>query len=609
MNRDLMLVLGVFGGCVALFIANKPRMDVVALIALVLLPLTGVITAGEAVAGFGDSIILLIAALFVVGEALVRTGVAFRLSDLLVRYAGSSETRLIILLMLAVAVLGSIMSSTGVVAIFIPVALTIAKRQGIAPGRLMMPMSFAGLISGMLTLVGTAPNLVVDSALKHHGHAGLGFFSLTPIGVVILALAIGYMVVMRGRLSKTESSIVVAAVERNFPVLIHDYRLADRELRLRVREGSPLTGRSLEVLNLRRTHGFNLVAVERPARLGTEMVLPGPATELQAGDTLLVDRLACETAPPKTHQELGLDLLPLSGSYFSDQSRKVGMAEVVIAPESALIGSTVRDTGLRREYGLQVLGLRRDRQALDGPVIDEKLRASDTLLVIGTWKAIRRLQGQRREFLVLSLPPESTEDAPAADRAPYALLSLGLMVVLMITGWVPNVVAALIACLLLGLFRCISMDVAYRCIHWKSLVLIAGMIPFASALERTGGINLAVNGLMAALEGAGPRVYLAALFGVTAVIGLFISNTVTALLMAPIALGMAQHLGVSPFPFAITVALAASTAFMTPISSPVNTLVVEPGNYRFGDFVKMGVPFSLIVLLVTVLMVPLLFPF
>lgn len=604
-----MLVLGVFGGCVALFIANKPRMDVVALIALVLLPLTGVITAGEAVAGFGDSIILLIAALFVVGEALVRTGVAFRLSDLLVRYAGSSETRLIILLMLAVAVLGSIMSSTGVVAIFIPVALTIAKRQGIAPGRLMMPMSFAGLISGMLTLVGTAPNLVVDSALKHHGHAGLGFFSLTPIGVVILALAIGYMVVMRGRLSKTESSIVVAAVERNFPVLIHDYRLADRELRLRVREGSPLTGRSLEVLNLRRTHGFNLVAVERPARLGTEMVLPGPATELQAGDTLLVDRLACETAPPKTHQELGLDLLPLSGSYFSDQSRKVGMAEVVIAPESALIGSTVRDTGLRREYGLQVLGLRRDRQALDGPVIDEKLRASDTLLVIGTWKAIRRLQGQRREFLVLSLPPESTEDAPAADRAPYALLSLGLMVVLMITGWVPNVVAALIACLLLGLFRCISMDVAYRCIHWKSLVLIAGMIPFASALERTGGINLAVNGLMAALEGAGPRVYLAALFGVTAVIGLFISNTVTALLMAPIALGMAQHLGVSPFPFAITVALAASTAFMTPISSPVNTLVVEPGNYRFGDFVKMGVPFSLIVLLVTVLMVPLLFPF
>jgi len=181
--------------------------------------------------------------------------------------------------------------------------------------------------------------------------------------------------------------------------------------------------------------------------------------------------------------------------------------------------------------------------------------------------------------------------------------------VLMVTGWVPNVIAALIACLLLGLFRCISMDAAYRAVHWKSLVLIAGMIPFASALERTGGVDLAVNGLMAALDGAGPRMYLAALFAVTALIGLFISNTVTALLMAPIALGMAQHLGVSPVPFALTVALAASTAFMTPISSPVNTLVVEPGNYRFGDFVKMGVPFSIIVLLVTVLLVPLLFPF
>ena len=609
MNHDLWLVLGVFAGCVALFVANKPRMDVVALIALVLLPFTGVITAAEAVSSFGDPIILLIAALFVVGEALVRTGVAFRLSDLLVRYAGNSETRLVILLMLAVALLGSIMSSTGVVAIFIPVALSIAKRQGIPPGRLMMPMSFAGLISGMLTLVGTAPNLVVDSALKHHGHAGLGFFSVTPVGVVVLVLAIGYMVVMRGRLAPTKEAIQSAGTERDFPVLIHDYRLANRELRLRVQAGSPITGHALETLNLRRTYRSNLVAIERPMHLGTQLILPGPATELRAGDVLLVDRLDPEDTSADTYHELGLEQLPLSGSYFSDHARRVGMAEVVIPPESGLIGRTVRETGFRREHGLQVLGLRRDRQAMEGPVIDEKIRSGDTLLMIGAWKSLRRLQGLRREFLVLNLPPESAEDAPAADRAPYALLSLGLMVVLMVTGWVPNVIAALIACLLLGLFRCISMDAAYRAVHWKSLVLIAGMIPFASALERTGGVDLAVNGLMAALEGAGPRLYLAALFGVTALIGLFISNTVTALLMAPIALGMAQHLGVSPVPFALTVALAASTAFMTPISSPVNTLVVEPGNYRFGDFVKMGVPFSIIVLLVTVLLVPLLFPF
>ncbi|MFV3092663.1 SLC13 family permease, partial [Pseudomonas sp. GW6] len=217
-------------------------------------------------------------------------------------------------------------------------------------------------------------------------------------------------------------------------------------------------------------------------------------------------------------------------------------------------------------------------------------------------------QGLSRDFLVLSLPAEVAEVAPAARKAPYALLSLAVMVGLMVSGLVPNVQAALIACLLMGAFRCIDLDSAYHAIHWPTLILIVGMLPFAQALQQTGGVELAVQGLVGGLGDAGPRLILACLFALTAVIGLFISNTATAVLMAPVAIATAQALGVSPLPFAMTVALAASAAFMTPISSPVNTLVLGPGQYRFGDFVRIGVPFTLLVMIVSVALVPLLFP-
>ncbi len=608
MNPQLLITLVLLSTCVLFFVLNKPRMDVVALLAVAALPLTGVVTVNEALSGFGDPIIVLIAALFVIGEGLLRTGVAYRLSDSLTRYAGKSETRIIILLMLAVALLGSIMSSTGVVAIFIPVALGVARKMQLPPGRLMMPLSFAGLISGMLTLVGTPPNLVIDSALKKAGHSGLAFFSITPLGLIVLALSIGYMAWAKRWLTSTPVAKPTNDA-RGFSTLIKEYHLASREHRLRILPGSPVIGRTLEQLTLRKEHDFNIVAIERDARFGSDFIHPVASTQLQAGDILLVDTLAPQPALEESLRDLRLAVLPLTGAYFSNQSRRIGMAEVAIPPESTLAGRSVRESEFRRRHGLHVIGLRRAREGMPDFAIDEKIRVGDTLLVIGPWKAVKQLQRERRDFLVLSLPPESAEDTPVAERAPYALFSLGVMVVLMVTGAVPNVVATLIAGLLMGALGCIDMPSAYRSIHWPSLVLIAGMMPFALALERTGGVGLAVNGLTDLLQSVGPRVFLACLFLVTMVTGLFISNTVTAVLMAPIALTLAQQLNVSPIPFALTVAMAASTAFITPISSPVNTLVVEPGNYRFGDFVKIGTPFALLVMIVTVILVPIFYPF
>ncbi|QIF05590.1 SLC13 family permease [Roseimicrobium sp. ORNL1] len=606
MNGELIWVLVLLAGCVAMFVANRPRADVVALLVLILLPLSGVITVPEALAGFSDPNVLLIAALFVIGAGLVRTGVSHHVGDWLIRKAGKSEKRLLVLLMLSVSALGAFMSSTGVVAVFIPVVLSITRHLRISPSRLMMPLSFAGLISGMLTLVATAPNMVVDSTLKHAGRPGFSFFSFTPIGLVVLAMGIGYMLVARRWLGgKTEATQKTG--RRGLTHLIQEYHLETHGRRLRILPGSPLDGHQLKAVSMRADYGCNVVAVDRKTGFRRQLFNPGANMVLQAGDILLVDVSAAE-ALEKMEADLKLQSQPLSGHYFMQHSREVGMAEVLVPPESALIGKSIIQATFRRKYGLTVVGLRRSGKALQGSVLDEKLKLGDVILVVGPWTSIRKLQSQVQDFIVLSLPADVEEVAPAASQAFYAVLCLAIMVTLMVTGLVPNVLAAFIACLLMGAFGCVTMDTAYKSIHWQSLVLIVGMMPFARALEITGGVDLAVQGLSQLTGGAGPRVLIGSLFVLTAGIGLFISNTATAVLMAPIALSMASHLGLSPYPFAMTVAIAASCSFMTPVSSPVNTLVLGPGQYRFGDFVKVGVPFTLLVLLVTVLLVPLLFP-
>jgi len=608
MSTDILLVFGLLAACVVAFIVNRPRMDVVAMIALVALVLGGILTVPEALAGFSEPSVLLIAAFFVIGEGLVRTGIAYRVGDWLVARAGSDETRLLVLLMLAVAGLGSIMSSTGVVAIFIPVALSVAARLDISPGRLMMPLSFAGLISGMLTLVATPPNLVVNSELARTGHSGFGFFSFTPMGLLVLVMGVGYMLVARRWLDGSRHGGGGAArPRRRLRDLVRDYGLAGRARRLHVGHGSPLVGHTLGELHLRSRFGANVVGVERQRHFRPILLNPGASREILAGDVILVDFLQAETDLSHFCESMHLQPRAFKGDYFTDQSRDLGLAEVSVPPDSSLIGKTVLELGFRSQHGLNVVGLRRRRGAV-ADFLGKKLRVGDTLLVAGTWKAIRLLQAQGHDFLVLSLPAEIDEAAPAARRAPFALATLAFTVALMISGAVPNVIAAFLGCLLMGAFRCIDLDSAYRAINWQSLILIVGMLPFATALQKTGGIDLIVGGLLDVAGNGSPRMLLTALFLLTAVVGLFISNTATAVLMAPIAVATASQVGASPLPFAMTVAIAASAAFMTPVSSPVNTLVLGPGKYHFMDYVRVGVPFTALVMALSILVLPWLFP-
>jgi len=609
-NADLLIVLALLGAAIVMFSLNRPRSDAVALLMMVALPFTGLITVNEALAGFANPNIVLIAAMFVIGEALARTGVAQGLGDWLVRKGGDNPARLIPLLMAAVALLGSVMSSTGVVAIFVPVVLRIASRTGIAAGQLMMPMGFAALISGMLTLVATAPNLVVNYELVREGTTGFRFFDFTPLGLPILLAAILYMLVARRWL---RSAVPESELEQARPTLDHwveRYGLAVRGHRVRVRPGSPLVGKPLGELDRDRARelGARIVLIERGEGRARRFLPRRPNRQLRVGDVLLIDLDQPDSDVAALAEEFGIDLLPPAGSYFAGRTQDLGMVEAMLPADSELLGKAVWQAEEAALAELSVVGLRRGRDALEPRDLRNRvLKVGDTVLLAGPWKTIRRLRGGGHDLVVLNLPREFDEVLPAARRAPHALITLGIVVALMATGVIPNVQAALIGCLLMGLFRCIDLDKAYRAIHWKSLVLIVGMLPFGLALDRAGGVDLAAGFLVTLVGDAGPYAVLALLFTITVLFALFVGNTATAVLMIPIALEVAQELQASPYPFAMIIALAASTAFMSPIS-PINTMVATAGNYGFADFVRVGLPLTLIVLVLSVVLVPLFFP-
>ena len=611
MNLELMLVLALLASAILMFMIGRPRADAVGLLMMVALPLTGVISAREAVSGFANPNIILIAAMFVIGEGLARTGVAQRLGDWLVTRGGNRPARLVALLMLIVGSLGSVMYSTGVVAIFIPVALRIARNTGMSPAQVLMPVSYAALISGMLTLVAAAPNLIVNYELTRTGAEGLDFLSLTPIGIPVLLLGTIYMMIASRWLGAEAQAGAKdgATAKPRLGSWVEQYRLAERELRVEVATDSPAIGRSLAALGLTPDNGWQVIALERSRARGGCLIGPGVDVELQPGDALLLDSATALGGAQALFAKLGLEPLPLSGLYFADRAQSIGMAEVMLPADSRLLGKRLDEAGVQLQRGLAAVGLRRGRTVLDARMRAETtLEAGDTLLLVGAWSAIEQLRGQDHDLVTTNLPKELDEILPASKRAPYAVLALAITVGLMVSELLPAMHAALVGCLLMGAFRCIDLDSAYRAVSLRTLVLIAGMLPFGIALERTGGIDLAADTLVGVLGSASPYVVLATVFLMTLALGLFVVPAANAVLMAPLAMALAAEFGVSPYPFAITVALAASSAFMTPVV-PANAMVGTLGGYRFGDYAKMGLPLVILVMALAITLVPWLYPF
>ncbi|PVX42813.1 di/tricarboxylate transporter [Pasteurella langaaensis DSM 22999] len=601
----VLLVIAIF-----LFIQNKIRMDMIALMVMLAFCLTGILSVQEVLTGFSDPNVLLVALLFVVGEGLVRTGVAYQVSEWLMKVANNSETKVLILLMLAVTGLGSFMSSTGVVAIFIPVVLVICQQMNISAKRLMMPLSVAGLISGMMTLIATAPNLVVNAELVRTQAGRFSFFSFTPIGLGVLVLGIVYMLAVRGWLSSSKENATETTYRHSINDLIESYHLHQRIKRFVVKTGSPFIGKTVEELHLRSNYGLNILAIERWKRFRPVFLAASLGkTEIREKDILMIDVSNPELDLNELCRLLVLEQAPIRSQNFNEQAKSIGMAEITPIPDAGAIGKSAVELHFRSRYGLNVIGIKRQGELLQGNLVETPLESGDLLLVVGDWKLIQQLREKTKSFFILRYPSEIDKAVPARSQAWHAIFSVATMVVLMVTGIVPNVLAALIACLMLGKFRCIDARSAYGSIQWPSLILIIGMMPFSIALQKTGGVNIVVDFMIHTVGTMGKHWILISLFVLCAVVGLFISNTATAILMAPIAITMAQQLGLSPLPFAMTVAIASSAAFITPISSPVNTMVLGPGEYRFSDFVKIGAPFTILVMLLTVFVVPILFPF
>ncbi len=602
MTPQMLIVVAILGVAVGLFAWGRPRADIVALLVVAALMATGVLTPQEALSGFGSPVVILLAAIFIVSAGLVNTGLTQRLGELVIKLGGGSETRLVALIMLIAGLVGSFLNSAAIVAMLIPVVLTIAAKTGINRKRLLMPLCVAVMISGMMTLIASSPNIIIQDALKEHGVSPqLGFFSFSPFGLVALAVGIAFMLLVGRNLLSRQRSGTTGTETPNVGDVISSYGLDERWHRLRVEPGSPLIGQSVAAVRepLRDRYGLRLVGFEKhsPERMRLQPALQEAVFE--ADD--LVFTLVEEQHVPTLAADLRCTVIaPRDERERREALQDIGVAEVMAAPESKSIGSTLGDLDLPSNYNVSVLAIRHRGQTINEDVAKQTLDFGDILLVGGNWENIDRLSDDRQNFLVLTLPAEYEERLPARRSAPLAVMILVCMIAAMVFDVVPTVNAAIIGALGMIAIGCVRVENIYRVISWTALVVVAGMLPLATALTKTGVTTLMADWLVKALRPLAPILMLGVVFLVTSLVCLFIANAVAAVLIAPVAIQAAQALSVSPQAFAMTMAIACSAAFVTPVSSPTNMLVMEPGGYRFFDYVKVGLPMLLLTMLTTV---------
>lgn len=604
------------------FVNGKIRSDIVALCALVLLILFGILTPDEALSGFSNSIVIMMVGLFVVGGAIFKTGLAKMISGKILQLAGKSELKLFILIMLVTSFIGAFVSNTGTVALMLPIVVSMALGANISPGRFLMPMAFASSMGGMATLIGTPPNLVVQGVLSQAGYDDLSFFSFTPVGIICVVIGIIILIPMsKFFLSKKEDKNVNTTTGRTSKELVKKFQLADNLFRVHVRVGSIICNRKLIDLNITQNYNISVLEVRRKSTsqgrfLKTvDQKLAGPETELKEDDILYlfgtfddVQRFATENRLDMTESKVSEYAGNASPEKLSVQ--EIGIAEVLLTPDSKLIGRPIKDSGFRDKYGVNVLGIERGGKYILSNIKDMKMSSGDVLLVQGTWDGLAIMSKKQTNWVVLGQPIEEAAKVTLDYKAPLAALIMVAMIVAMVTQIIPAVAAVLIAAILMVLSGCFrSVEDAYKTINWESIVLIAAMLPMSLALEKTGTSALISDSLVGGLGNYGPIVLMAGIYFTTSLMTMFISNTATAVLIAPIAMQSAIAIGVSPYPFLIAVSVAASMCFGSPFSTPPNALVMSAGKYTFMDYVKVGMPLQIFMGIVMIFVLPLIFPF
>ena len=596
------------------FAMGKVRSDLVALCALVALLLTGTLTPQEAISGFSNQVVIMMVGLFVVGGAIVQTGLAKKASGKLMMLAGDNEIGLFLLLMVVTAVIGAFVSNTGTVALMMPIVVSLAQKAKIRASRLLMPLAFASSMGGMLTLIGTPPNLVIQEALTESGHQPLGFFNFLPVGLVCIVVGIVVLLplskrFLNGRQRGDDDG--KARRRKTLDDLLEEYSLKDDLSVFTVTDASLVKDKSIVELDVQRRYGLSVLEVRRVKKTHAKLMkeveqrLAGPDTRLMVGDIVYVSGNKQQAEQMAADMQLDKTSQPLA---FYD----IGIAEAVLMHNSRLCGKTLRDGGLRRLYSVNVLGVRRSDDYITRNLADLKLRQGDILLIQGKWKNISRIANLAEGILVMGQPLEEAARVTLDYKAPLAAAIMVAMILTMVFDFIPvaPVTAVITAGLLMVLTGCIrSVEAAYKTINWESIVLIAAMLPMSVALEKTGASALVARMLADGLGQASPYALLAGVYFTTSLLTMFISNTATAVLMSPIALTSAMAIGVSPYPMLFAVTLGASMCFASPFSTPPNALVMQAGGYTFMDYIKVGLPLQIIMGLVMVFVLPLLFPF
>lgn len=607
-----------------LFVSDRLRMDVVGFLTLTALVLGGVLSVPEALAGFSDPTVHMIAGLFVVGGAIFETGLADRIGTALERLASGSPKKLLAALLVVTAGFSAFLSSTGTVAVMIPVAATLARRSNTSASLFMMPLAYTTLLGGLLTLIATPPNIIVSNALAQHGHEPFGFFDFTGPGLFLLAIGLAYILLLARRLLPQRTAASGGTKLPSPKEIYGRYGLGDQLYELEVLADSPLVGRTIAESNIRSRHSLVVLAVRardqrgaarrhgrlermRQTRSGGQHA---PLAERAHADSIVRahDHLTVQGAPEAVEAFVESMKLRERSRPTSLPAEQV-IAEVLIPPDSTLVGKTIAETRLRSRFDVHVIAVFRSSSIVSESVSQTTVSVGDLLLLLGSTRSLRKLRDERGEVVFV----RETEQLAAGDfrttRAPHAVLVLLAMLVVMALEVVPPVLAVICAALAAVLLGCVNPREADKHIKWESVLLLAAILPLSTALTKTGIIDLVVEGMVSMIGPSSPYIALSALFILTVLVGVVISNTATAVLIAPIAIQVAGSLQLAPEPLLMTVAVASSAAFLTPVSSPVNMLVMNAGGYKFGDFARFGAPLLLLTWLGALLLVPLFFPF
>ena len=605
------------------FMQGKLRSDIVALCALIALLVFQILTPAEALSGFSNSVVIMMVGLFVVGGAIFQTGLAKMISSRILKLAGESETRLFLLVMLVTAGIGGFVSNTGTVALMLPIVVSLAASAKMNASRLLMPLAFASSM-GLFTLIATPPNLVIQEQLVSGGYEGLSFFSFFPVGLI--CVVVGTIVLMplsKWFLSK-EGADKDKGKQNNKTLkeLVSEYGISNNLFRLKVIPNSLLKGNTIIELDIRRKYSLNILEVRRSDASHHRFLktvtqqLADPYTKLQIEDILYI------TGDAEKVKQFSIDYqLEMLDGRVTEEAEKnnksldfydIGIAEIVLMPSSKLIHQSVKEIGFRDKYNVNILGIRRKNEYLLKELGNEKVHSGDVLLVQGTWTNIARLSQEDTEWVVLGQPLAEAAKVTLDYKAPIAAIIMILMVCMMVFDFIPvaPVTAVMIAGILMVLTGCFrNVEAAYKTINWESIVLIAAMMPMSQALEKTGASEYISNSLVSGLGSYGPLALMAGIYFTTSLMTMFISNTATAVLLAPIAMSSAIQIGVDPTPFLFAVAVGASMCFASPFSTPPNALVMPAGQYTYMDYVKVGLPLQIIMGIVMILVLPLLFPF